>query len=154
MSATAKSFTAVRRGMNTSLGVIVVIVCFAVAVTRGAAAVTDPSDQVIDKNSPVWAKLAVIHTGRPVPDKTTLERFEGGFTRFKKHCSDTDERLGDFLVAGHKQLVDRGKRNTSLLDLTEAVAKMLDTAKANGGVPRMQSCAEPVALLVTALLAK
>jgi hypothetical protein len=139
--------------MKRSVGTVFVVGWLTIVALSCAASARSSDGQVIDKNSPVWAKLAVINTGRPVPDRNTLDRFEVAFARFKRHCTDTDERLGDYLVAGHKQLTDRGRRNTSLLDLTEAVAKMLDTAKASGGVPKMQSCAEPVALLVTALLA-
>ena len=139
---------------KTAMGTAVLVGCCAAEVTGRANTASDWAGQVIDKSSPIWAKLAVIHTERPAPDKATLDRFEVAFSKFKRHCSDTDERLGDYLVSGHKQLVNRGKRNTSLLDLTEAVAKVVDTAKASGGVPTMQSCAEPVALLVTALLGK
>ncbi len=109
--------------------------------------------QPITQSSPPWAKLAVIQSGSPQPPVEMLARFETAFDRLDVHCPDTPDRIGDFIVAGQRQLTERGKR-TSLLELTEAVATMLDTAAQSGGIPKMNSCAEPVALMVTGLLAR
>lgn len=105
----------------------------------------------ITQSSPTWAKLAVIHSGSPEPPADVLARFRTALDRLAIHCPDPPERIGDFMVAGHRQLSQRGRR-TSLLELTEAVAAMLDTAAVSGGVPKMDSCAEPVTLMVVALL--
>lgn len=111
------------------------------------------SGTAITQSSPAWAKLAVIQSGSPQPPADMLARFQGAFGRLEHHCPDPSDRIGDFIVAGHRELNDRGKR-TSLLELTEAVVTMLDTAENSGGVPKMNSCAEPVALMVTGLLAR
>lgn len=105
----------------------------------------------ITQSSPAWAKLAVIHTGSPQPPEDVLARFRTAFDRLAVHCPDPSARVGDFIVAGQRQLAQRGKR-TSLLELTEAVATMLDTAAVRGGFPKMASCAEPVTLIVVAFL--
>lgn len=107
----------------------------------------------ITESSPAWAKLAVIQYGLPEPPSEMLARFQAAFTRLERHCPDTLDRIGDFIVAGQRQLSEGGKP-TTLLQLTEAVATMLDTAKAGGGIPTMTSCAEPVALMVVGLLGR
>jgi hypothetical protein len=53
---------------------------------------------------------------------------------FCRHCPEDEKRIGDFIVAGHGLLIRQGK-SRSLLELTEGVAKMLDTAQANGITP-------------------
>ena len=107
----------------------------------------------ITQSSPVWAKLAVIQSGLPQPPADMLVRFERAFNRLEMHCPDAPDLIGEFIVAGQRELSERGKRN-SLLELTEAVATMLDTATQSGGILKMNSCAEPVALMVTGLLAQ
>ena len=70
----------------------------------------------------------------------------------------SDVEIGRGLFEGKGQCLschrigDNGK-GTSLLKLTESVATMLDVAAKSGGIPKMESCAEPVALLVTTLQA-
>jgi hypothetical protein len=107
----------------------------------------------ITDSSPVWAKLALIHSRTPRPPADVLVRFERALRRLEYHCPEGDDRIGDFMVAGHRQLTVKGN-STSLLELTEAVVTMLDTAEQSGGVAKMNSCAEPVALMVTGLLAR
>jgi hypothetical protein len=109
------------------------------------------SGTAISQSSPAWAKLAAIQSGSPQPPADMLARFQRAFGRLEHHCPDTPDRIGDFIVAGERQLSNRGKQ-TSLLELTEAVVTMLDTAESSGGVAKMNSCAEPVALMVTGLL--
>ena len=111
------------------------------------------SSDAINQSSPAWAKLAVIQSGSAQPSDAMLTRFERALGRLEHHCPDEATRIGDFIVAGHRMLREKGNR-TSLLELTEAVATMLDTAETSGGVAKMKSCAEPVALLVTGLLAR
>ena len=112
-----------------------------------------PNSGSITGSSPPWAKLAVIQSGSPRPPADILGRFEHAFKRLEAHCPDTPEQIGDFIVTSQRQLSERGKP-TSLLELTEGVAAMLDTAADAGGIPKMNSCAEPVALFVTARLAQ
>src|SRR5262245_59995459 len=129
------------------------IVVVAVSIVGPWLAARIVSAQVITASSPAWAKLAVIQTNSPNPPKQILSRFESAFARLDLHCPDTQERIGDYIVAGQRQLTNGGKQ-TTLLELTEAVARMLDTAAENGGIPKMQSCAEPVALMVVGLLGR
>ena len=108
--------------------------------------------QEITASSPAWARLAVLQSNSRQPPEDTLARFERAFARLQVHCPDSAERIGDFIVKGQGMPRDKGKR-TSLLELTEAVVMMLDTAAQSGGIPKMKSWAEPVALLVTTLQA-
>jgi hypothetical protein len=110
-----------------------------------------PPTSSITSSSPPWAKLAVIQTGMPNPPQEILMRFEQAFTKLERRCPDEPARIGDFLYSGYNSLTKAGK-SVTLLELTESVATMLETAAGHGGIPKMKSCAEPVALMVTALL--
>lgn len=132
--------------------VILVILAPACGTTGGDADRSRPSSITpITQSSPAWAKLAVVQSGSPQPPADLLARFHSAFDRLARHCPDPSERIGDFIVAGQRQLSQRGRRIT-LLELTEAVTTMLDTAAASGGIPKMASCAEPVTLMVVAFL--
>jgi hypothetical protein len=112
---------------------------------------SEPSE--VTDSSPVWAKLASIQSSSPRPPADLRDRFERAFARLNARCPDSAERIGDYLVAGHRFLRDKGKV-TSLLELTESVGIMLDAAASNAGIPKTESCAEPVALMVTTLQAR
>jgi len=108
------------------------------------------SQPTVTRDSPAWAKLAMIQAKSPNPPRSVVHRFEVAFGRLEVHCPDTPERLGDFIMAGHDQLAEAGLR-TSLLDLTQGVATFLDSAAATGSPPKMDYCAEAVALVVVVL---
>jgi hypothetical protein len=120
-------------------------------VTDAAASPTSPPEAEVTSASPVSEKMASIQSGSRTPPPEMVERFQTALTRLNAYCPDSQERVGDFLVSGQRQLAAKG---ISLIVLAESVATMLDTAKSNGGIPQMNSCAEPVALVVTMLQAK
>lgn len=111
------------------------------------------TDRPVTKSSPMWAKMAAIHSGSTRPPTITLKRFQKAFDILETHCPDKPSRIGDFLVAGQRKL-SRSGNHTSLLELTEAVSTMLDSGARGGGIPEMRTGAEPVALMVTMLLAQ
>ncbi len=94
-----------------------------------------------------WEKMAVIQTGSPYPPADLETRFRTALEELGRRCPDEPTRIGDFLVAGHGQLTTRGNP-TTLLDLTEAVSALLTT----DAPPQMESCSEPVALMVVSLI--
>ena len=110
-----------------------------------------PTQGEVTSASPVWAKMASIQSGSPTLLPEMVDRFQTALTRLGVYCPESQERVGDFLVSGQRQLAAKG---ISLIVLAESVVTMLDTAKSNGGIPHMNSCAEPVALVVTMLQAK
>lgn len=63
------------------------------------------TSQAITQSSPTWAKLAVIQSGSPQPPADMLARFERAFNRLEVHCPDLPNRIGDFIVAGQRQLI-------------------------------------------------
>lgn len=89
---------------------------------------------------------------RPAP-QVLVDVFRGWLTTIDRLCPGSVDDIAAALVAG-REVLKRAGESASLLQLTRDVATMLAEAEKAGGVPRMESCAEPVALVVTMRLAR
>jgi hypothetical protein len=78
---------------------------------------------VVDR-SPIYLKLAAIDCGTTDVPTERARQWEIAMKRMVGKVELNDERIGEMLVAGHRELIDKGKR-LSLLDFTRLVDEYL-----------------------------